>query len=157
MFNLRIFTKFQLVMEILAFICFFGVTIYMICTWHALPAQIPSHFGASGQPDAYGGKGHLIFMYVIMLLTYLLMLVCTFIPKSWNLPVRITERNAPLACQYARSLIVMLTLVINVTFGYLQVQSIRCTSLNPWFLPIDLAAMFIPIIYYCIKIARLPK
>lgn len=156
MFNFRFFTKFQLVMEILAFICFFGVTIYMICTWHTLPDQIPSHYGASGVPDAYGGKGSLIIMYVIMLSTYLLMVLCTFIPGSWNFPVRITGRNAPLAYRYARSLIIMLTLVINVTFCYILIQSMRCASLNPWFLPIDLAAMFIPIICYCIKIARLP-
>ena len=39
--------------------------IYLGMIWNELPATIPTHFGVSGQPDAYGSKDQILLVPVI--------------------------------------------------------------------------------------------
>ena len=71
--------------------------VLLAVSWPALPASVPSHFGVSGRPDAYGGKGTLIFLAVLAVLAVAFAigfaLLCRY-PWTYNYPWVITEENA---------------------------------------------------------------
>ena len=59
--------------------------------------QVPTHFDIHGNPDQYGSPWTILIMPIMM------MVVCAIIsislhlvkPTSWNMPVKVTESNAP--------------------------------------------------------------
>jgi hypothetical protein len=60
---------------------------------HRLPALIPTHFKAAGQPDGWGSPRALLLFPVIASILYLLMTWVARYPASFNFPVRVTPRN----------------------------------------------------------------
>lgn len=54
-------------------------TVYLACTWSALPAQIPTHFGIDGEADGFTAKKNMwVLCLALPLGTYLLM---RFLPQ----------------------------------------------------------------------------
>ncbi|MFR6276661.1 MAG: DUF1648 domain-containing protein [Blautia sp.] len=50
-------TLYQRILSILSFLLLAGQILCLILRWNHLPDEIPTHFGLSGQADAYGTKG----------------------------------------------------------------------------------------------------
>lgn len=153
----KIFTKLQIVFEIITLAVNVGTGIFLISIWSRLPEQIPSHFGAGGEADAYGGKGSLIFLFIMMLILSLTMFGTALFPNLWNMPVKITENNSALAYRYIRTMICSLSLIIAALFSYMTICSALCRSLGAWFLPVTMIIILGDIIYFIIKTVRLPK
>lgn len=62
--------------------------------WSGIPSTIPTHFGITGQPNAYGSKAALlVYPGVALGITLLFQGLCRY-PWVFNYPVRITEGNA---------------------------------------------------------------
>lgn len=155
--RLKMFSKFQIALEILTLAVNAGTAIFLIVIWDSLPEKIPTHFNASGEIDGYGSPSSLIFIFVTMLLLSLMLFVITLFPNIWNMPGKITENNANKAYSYIRSMLVGQSLIIAATFAYMTIMSALQKPLGLWFTFVSLILTFGDIIFFIYKTARLPK
>jgi uncharacterized membrane protein len=152
-------TPLENILEVLAACCLIGFIAVAIWGWLILPAIVPTHFGISGQPDAYGRKGTLLILPVIFLLSYGLLTFLERFPHTYNYPIAITEENAPRQYQLARMLLIWLKLEllaagIILQWSIIQSATNRNSSSMLYFtflLPILLLAT---VIIYMIKARR---
>lgn len=74
-----------------------------------LPATIPTHFNGAGQVDGWGGKNTLFMMPALgILLIYLPMTIMQRFPQIYNYMWAITEENARVQYQMARTFMIWL-------------------------------------------------
>ena len=85
----------------------FGI-ILILQAWSSLPATIPIHFDAVGNPDGYGSKGMIWLLPAISVVMIPAMLFLRRFPWLSNVPIEITEENA----LYQYSLINRFNLII---------------------------------------------
>ncbi len=74
-----------------------GVIILIAMTvwgYFALPAVIPTHYGFSGAPNAYGGKGSLLTLPIVSICLAVLLTVLSRYPRRYNYSWPITPENA---------------------------------------------------------------
>ncbi len=127
-----------------------------ITSWPLLPETIPHHFGASGKPDAWGGKGILWLLPGISLVLYAGLTILSRYPHIYNYPWPVTEQNAAAQYQLARAMLGALKAEIVLIFAYLQQQTIqvalgKAEGLGVAFLPIFLILIFGTIGIYFVK------
>jgi uncharacterized membrane protein len=60
-----------------------------------LPQRIPTHFGANGQPNAWGPPGSLWLLPVVGAGLFLIVSIVSMFPGSFNFPVRSTPASRP--------------------------------------------------------------
>jgi uncharacterized membrane protein len=137
----------------------------IIFTWtslqgsNPLPARVPTHFGASGQPDAWGRPSSLWMLPIVAVGLYLLITVVSFFPGSFNFPVRQTPANRPRLEKLALRMIAFLKAELVCLFLMLQlwiVQSVRSghSGLPPWLVPLALVVIFGTIAAHIIAIVH---
>jgi uncharacterized membrane protein len=74
-----------------------GLIVLAWITWQALygperlPARIPTHFDAAGNPNGWGSPSDLWMLPVIVAGVYLLMTAIVRFPEAFNYPVEVTE------------------------------------------------------------------
>src|ERR1700722_9305629 len=93
-----------------------------------LTGRIPTHFGADGQPDAWGEPKMLLLLPCVAIFLYLMMTLVSRFPNAFNYPVRVTAQNRPRLQGIAQNMIAWLTLETVCLFAALQyfiVQAIR--------------------------------
>lgn len=125
-------------------------------SWGILPDRIPTHFGFTGQPDAWGSKEHLFFLPVIALAMYLFLTIVSRFPHTFNYPIKITEENAATQYLMARHLVAILKLETIWLFAYIQWVTIevalgKATGLSNLFLPIFMVVMLGTLVVYFYK------
>lgn len=111
--------------------------------WSTLPQNVPTHFGISGTPDAYGGKSTMLLLPAIAVLLYVLLTVISFFPQSFNYPVVVTDENRGRLQSIALALIGWLKAELTWLFAYISWITIRVSmgrsdSLGWQFLPVSL-------------------
>ncbi len=143
-------------LELLSVLGVLFVFLLVYQSWGVLPDRIPTHFGFTGQPNAWGNKESLFFLPLIALAMYLLLTIVSIFPHTFNYPGKITEENA--AAQYimARYLIAVLKVETIWLFAYIQWVTIevaleKATGLSNLFLPIVMVVMVGTIIVYVYK------
>ena len=151
------FTIFQKILLYLSVLSLIVPLIYIVATWTSIPDQIPTHFNASGEADAWNSKTSVIVLIVVQVFIFILMLFSLLFPQIWNFPVKLTQNNAEAAYRYTRSMLCWMTLGINAMFSYINIQSCRGASLGVFFLPVTLGAIAFILIFYMIRVIRLPK
>lgn len=115
------------------FIFLWGFT---IIHYRDLPNEIPIHFNATGQPDAYDTRIHVWGLPIIATLLFLLF-------NALGKRKQITDQEKVLLDQ-------MQLLIVGV-FGYIQLHvffvalGLR-SGLGKWFLPISVMLFFVPVI-----------
>ena len=75
--------------------------VYLIMVWNQLPEIVPTHFGISGKPDAYGPKWTLIILSAVSIGTYFLL---RYVPQ---LDPRLNQ--AKLSEHYPKLILLILT------------------------------------------------
>lgn len=95
-----------------------GIIIWLV---HRAPDIVPTHFDASGKPNAYGSPAGVTIPCVILTIVAISMMVIAYFPRHINMPFEITN-------------IRQVTLVIR------QLRIVGITSL---FLPLALAYMML--------------
>ena len=141
--------------EALSILCVIYMVAQLIFEYPGLTETVPTHFGASGSPDAWGNKTSLLILPLVGIIMYAGLTVLNFYPYIFNFPVQITEKNAEKQYQLAKSLISTLKFMVIVLFLYIQIQTINVAKeLQPGlgvnFLIIALIGTFLPIIIYFI-------
>ncbi len=127
--------------------------------WPQLPERIPTHFGISGQPNAYGGKGVLILLAALSSGLGLGLWVLSRFPQIFNYPRRITEENAPRQYRLAQLLLRIIACAICWFLTYIEwviaeVGLGRASGFGVWFPFGFIAAMLATIVVYLVLAFR---
>ncbi len=132
----------------------FGI-ILILQAWSSLPATIPIHFDAVGNPDGYGSKGMIWLLPAISVVMIPAMLFLRRFPWLSNVPIEITEENALHQYSLINRLLSLLACFVSLLFLTLVYDTISIagggSSLLGWiFMPIFLGSITVPIIWYFI-------
>jgi uncharacterized membrane protein len=133
--------------------------IMAIWSFYTLPETIPSHFNAFGKADGFSGKITIIFLPIVGTLLYFGISFTSKYPQFFNYPVQLTPENAERQYANALRMIRCLRVSLMIIFTLLVFQIIESAHGKPnglgyWFLPLVLALVFIPMIYFTIKALR---
>ena len=143
-------------MNLVLFIFLWVFTIYCFLK---LPEIIPIHFDAAGRPDNYGTKWSLFLLPVIVSILYPALTYLNKFPEIFNYPVKITAKNAESQYSLATRMMRVVICSIMLIFSIIALYSFRTGGGNGaspgwWLLPLILAIIFIPIIYFSIKMLK---
>ena len=82
--------------------------------WPRLPASVPVHFNAAGKIDGYGSKLSLLAFPAIFTVMFVVLSALERVPRIYNYPWRLTPENAARQYRLARTLIVVLKLLLTM-------------------------------------------
>jgi uncharacterized membrane protein len=141
---------------ILGLLTVIGFAIYM---YPKLPESIPSHFDDKGMVDDYSGKDSFWALPAISAFIFILMSFIAMIPHRYNFTVKITPANAMRQYTMAMRLVRYMKAAIVWLFFYINYQTASVahglsSGLGPWFLPVTLGGMVLPILIYILAASR---
>jgi uncharacterized membrane protein len=119
--------------------------LYLAAIWKSLPAQIPTHFNASGAPDGYGDRSMALLVPCIALGLYILLTVVSYFPDTFNYPVAVTDTNRPRLAAISIAMLAWMKAELTCTFAYITWATLRGSGLGLAFLPIMLVIVAITI------------
>nr|WP_255437712.1 DUF1648 domain-containing protein [Thalassobacillus sp. CUG 92003] len=130
--------------------------------WAELPAEVPRHFNASGEPDAYASKGFIFFLPAIGLFLTTLMGLAMHFPSLINIPIKREERNREEYILESQKLVAWLQVLLAAGFAYCHWQTIlvamgESSGLGLWYLPIFLGAIFCVLSFFLVRIWKTTK
>ena len=148
------------VLEMIGWTSMLAIWVLIITSYSTLPAIIPTHYNGAGIADGFGGKGSILALPIIASILFIGMTILCKFPHTFNYPTDVTANNALKLYTNATKMIRILKLVIAVIFALIILQTIRnvkgeVNGLGVWFLPLTLALIFGPIIYFMIKSVRM--
>ena len=101
-------TVFEVAFAIVAIVVW-GLIIWLV---HRAPDIVPTHFDASGKPNAYGSPAGATIPCVILTIGAIVMMVLAYFPRHINMPFRITNiKQVELAIRQLR--------IVGITFLFL--------------------------------------
>ncbi len=123
-----------------------------IINYHQLPEVIPSHYNETGTADDFRCKSTIFLLPAMVTVLFVtLTFIMRFIYISYN-QIHTTDNNVLKQLSNAIRLIRYLKVIIAVVFGWVTYQTIRCSNdVGVWFLPLTIALLFVPIVYFIIK------
>lgn len=127
--------------------------------WNALPAKIPTHFGINGQANGWGGRNSLLVLLGSTVVMFAVLTAAGKYQRLVNIPVKV-DREAPEAKRLIRSLTIAIKAVLSAGFCWITHVTIGIamgdgTAMGLFFLPVFLAAVIAPIVYYSAQLKRL--
>ncbi|MBR2553679.1 MAG: DUF1648 domain-containing protein [Aeriscardovia sp.] len=66
---------------------------FLAIGWKNFPAELPTHFNASGAADEFGPKSSLLVEPAAMIGLFLLLAIVERFPKLWNIPADVIDDN----------------------------------------------------------------
>ena len=112
--------------------------------WPEMPQIVPTHFTATGRPDAYGSKWVTLVLPVIGTALFVLLIWLNRFPHKFNYPKEITEENAACAIPnghppdqgpwYARSCFIRISHIHGYSYKhrhYAWARKVLCTFIRP--------------------------
>lgn len=135
------------------------ILIYIKIIWSEIPEIIPTHFGFSGTPDAFGNKRSLFIIVVIAIVLHLLLAVLSKFPEYYNYPFQITEKNAEPLYKIGRQTMLIIDLEISFFLSVLTWQNVQAAmseiqEMNGGFLFLFLGVIFLTIIIEIVKMNK---
>ncbi len=134
-------TPLQTLLEVLTA---FGLIALIAMTgwgYFALPAVIPTHYGFSGAPNAYGGKGSLLPLPILSICLAVLLTVLSRYPRRYKYSWPITPENAPR--QYALFRLLMRWITLEMVWMLCGLQGLLIQSAQSHHAP-DAVLLLIP-------------
>jgi uncharacterized membrane protein len=114
-------TIFEVVFAIVAIVVW-GLIIWMV---HQAPDTVPTHFDASGKPNAYGSPVEVTIPCIILTIAAISMMVLAYFPRHINMPFKITNiQQVKLALRQLRIAgIIMMIIPLAVAYTMLGMSS----------------------------------
>jgi len=131
-----------------------GNIIYLVAVWSSLPDQIPGHYDFAGNVTRYDGRGTLLVVPIINWILFLGISLVELFPNIWNTGVKVTAENRARVYRILRNMIVTLKFSVVVSFLFLSVNQTLGGSLPGWYTPALLSLMFVPMIFFIVKLFR---
>ncbi len=127
--------------------------------WGMLPAQIPTHFNAAGNPNGWGGKNSLLLLLGTTAGMFILLTIAESYQRLINIPIKV-DRESPAVRQLLRRMVIAMKVVVTVAFAWIVDRTIRTAlgearGLGIAFLPVFLAGVLGPVVFYVVKLKRL--
>ncbi len=151
-------TPFETLLEALTALGIITILAMTVWGWLTLPAIIPTHYGISGAPNAYGGKEVLLIVPIISICLAVLLTFMSRYPHHFNYAWPITAENAPRQYSLVRLFLRWITLEIAWMLCGLQWIAIQAAHGPPGgpilLIPLAIAPVVIVtgIIYICIAV-----
>ncbi|MGA7107819.1 MAG: DUF1648 domain-containing protein [Terracidiphilus sp.] len=134
-------------------------------TWDALqganrlPDRVPTHFDASGTPNAWGSPAGMLLLPVLAAALYLVMSIVVRFPDAFHYPVRVTAQNIARLQAVTLNMVAWLKMELVCLFAVLQwafIQAARSGNghLFPMILPVFIVVIFGTIGWHLLAIVR---
>lgn len=81
------------IVEIAAILGLIVHGLFLLGMWPQIPASIPVHFDLLGNPDAWGGKADLLWLFGLSVLGFIALTWVSRYPHRLNYPWQITDQN----------------------------------------------------------------
>ncbi len=152
----------DIMLEMLGSLAILALWGLVISHYSSLPDSIPVHFNAEGLPDRFGGKANLFLVPIMSTFTFFGLTFLNRFPEIFNYPVEITGVSALVQYRNMTRMIRYLKMILVVIFGFIVFKNIQVAygnqeGLGDWFLPIALAFLFLPLIYFISNSFRINK
>jgi uncharacterized membrane protein len=149
-------------LEIVALLLLFfllALTAYAVAGPHPLPAKIPTHFNAAGQPDGWGTPAMLWMLPAIAGIIYLLMSLVARYPAAFHFPGRVRPPARRRLEAIALAMISWIKVEVLGLFAWIQYETVAFArqgqgTLSPAFLPIVLLVVFGTIAVHVVALRR---
>ena len=127
--------------------------------WSRLPERIPVHFGASGNPNRWGGRNMLLLLVATTVVMAALLTLAEKHQRFINIPISV-DRESPEVRRLLRSMVIVMKAAITLAFLWIVDATMRVAlgelnGLGPASLPMFLGGVFAPMVYYLVKLKRL--
>jgi uncharacterized membrane protein len=120
-----IFTNRDTLIELIALTAIIFTMGLVISHWGQLPDSIPRHFGPTGKPDAWGSKFTVLLVPFASLVLYMGMTIMNRYPRLYNIPWKITPRNAVAQLTLSSLLMRVLKAEVGIMFTYITWKTIQ--------------------------------
>ena len=90
-----------------------------------LPEEIPTHFNAKGEPDAWGSKSSIWILPIIGGVLFLVLFFLNKMPHLFNYPTKITKDNAVVQYRKATRMMRYVNTATVLLFLYITWRSIQ--------------------------------
>ena len=121
----------------------------------SLPDEIPTHFNAQGEADAYGSKNSVWFILGAFVFMNLLLYIILQYPRYINYPVKVTPENAQKQYYNVVDMTMTLNILINVIGLIILFTSVNYDLASKLHLNKSLGFLtilcFVVVIYYLLK------
>ncbi len=87
--------------------------------WKNVPDVVATHFGVSGDANAYGDKKNLIIISVVAVITCVGLAIAECFPRIWNFPVKVTAKNRGRLVQDGFIMLGVLKILMAAMFAYI--------------------------------------
>lgn len=140
-------TNFDYGAEVLGLLALSWMVAMFIVDVPKLPQIIPTHFGFSGKPDAWGPKSTIYPMLWLSMAMYVGLSILSRFPHIYNYPWPITQENAEAQYRLGRSVMTCMKVASLWLFSYLTWQTIQIArghshGFSPWFPLVFVGFMF---------------
>ncbi len=128
--------------------------------WPEIPDQVPQHFDASGQADAWGSKATLLLLPAVNFVVFVMMTVVSRFPHISSVPVEVTPFNAPRVYRLIRFQTIWLKTIVALVLAYMSWRTIQQTrgGVEGWgigFFPLTILGVGSPIAWFYLELRRL--
>lgn len=139
-------------LEIIGWISVVVIWALVLKKYSFLPESIPLHYNLMGHADRFGPKNSIWFLPILASILFIALTILNKYPHIFNYPKKVTTQNAFKLYTYATQLIRYMKFIIVFILGLVTYQIIENhNQLDPYFLPLTLALVFIPVAYYLFK------
>ena len=153
-------TNFEKIFDAIALLVLLACVVYLFANWSSIPAQVPTHFNAAGDPDGWSGKGSIWLLPAIGLLIWAGLGVLERYPHVYNHLVKITDENAERQYKNAVLMINFMKNSILILFMFIVYQSIEVAlkaaeGLGGGFIFVFIGVIFGNLFFFLIRSWRL--
>lgn len=131
------------ILSVLGIVILLVATIILAIKFSGITGEIPTHFNAAGEADAYGSKYSLLFPIITGWIIYIADLILLRFPKAWNIP-------RGWSCGPIKMMVVVLNVFVAITFAWMTIASVQGKGLGPGFIIVTLGGVFGTIIVGCV-------
>ncbi|MDX9811124.1 MAG: DUF1648 domain-containing protein [Bacteroidales bacterium] len=144
------------IIEALALICLVVMFILPVLSFSDLPDEIPTHFNAAGEPDAFSPAKSIWTLPVTGLITWILLTLAGFFPRIYNYPVQITPENAGAQYRTATRLMRTIKCIVVAMFAFMVHRTIltalgKAEGMGKVFLPVSMVILSGATIFYIVS------
>ena len=149
----------DIVLELIAFLATLAQVALPVSFYDLLPDEIPRHYNAFGEPDAWAGKAIIWTLPAIGLFLYISLTILNRYPHIFNYPAKVTSENAARMYFSATRLIRALKAIVACSFAYICYSTIltaldRKDGLGDYFTVFFVGGIGLVLVYYVIIIVK---
>lgn len=143
-------------MQLLGLVALVVAFVHILWHWPTLPNEVPSHYNALGEVDAWSNKWFIFFPPTIGLVLWLVLSQIHKYPQFINVPI--PDKPSAKQMQTVMLLITCIQLEISLIFSYLSIKDVYVakdiTSGSMYEVPIIIGTILATVMLFSIRIYR---